>query len=172
MSVQDLFLLLQPFSWLFAVFFLAIPTIIWLLGRRYQNRVYAPVNSATRQLLSVLLYLVTIPGMFSVVLIAYTLFFSRQSLLQVNVVLYFLPVLSMITSLVLLSRFTPLKQIPGFERLYALMILLAIVFIIVLALYKMRLFIGFAGSFTSLVLTAVAVFFALRWALKKFFQGG
>jgi len=106
------------------------------------------------------------------ILLSYAIFFTQQNLLEVNATLYFLPILSMLSTLFIISH--KLKQsrlklnsLPGFKRISGLLILIAIVFIIVLALYKMRILVGFFGSLQSLAIIAIALFFIIKWAIKR-----
>ena len=118
---------------------------------------------------SVLVYMVCIPGIFSGVLITYTLFFTHGNLLQVNMLVYFMPIIAMIVTLALIKRKTAFKRLPGFDHLAGLMIVIGITFIILLLIYKTRIFIGFFSSIFSLLLFGVFLFILLKIGLKKLF---
>lgn len=150
---------------LFMAFLVAIPLLALITGffhqRRYGERGWP------RYFYSVLTYASTIPGVFSVSLIAYTLFFTRKNLLDVNVFVYFLPVVSMIITLMIIAKHAEFSKLPGFDRLSGLMTLLAITFAIVLFVYKSRIFIGFFGSMEYLLGLGAFVYLLLRWSVKK-----
>ncbi len=116
---------------------------------------------------SVLVYMVCIPGIISSVLIAYTLFFTHGNLLQVNVLVYFVPIMAMIVTLAIIKRKTAFKRLPGFDHLAGLMIVIGITFAILLMIYKTRIFIGFFSSVFSLLLFGVFLFIVLKIGLKK-----
>lgn len=150
-------------TWLLG-FFALVPAAAFLL-----SMVYRPLakRTATDYILSTLIYLAAVPGMFSSILVCYSLFFSRQDLLNVNVVLYFLPILTMAFVFVVIGRKADMNKLPGFDSLAGLMILLALVFGIVLALYKLRILIGFFSSMEGLVIIGAGIFALFKTGLAK-----
>jgi len=118
---------------------------------------------------SVLVYMVCIPGIIACVLIAYNLFFIHGNLLRVNVLVYFMPIAAMIVTLAIIKRKTDFKRLPGFDHLAGLMIVIGITFVILLLIYKTRIFIGFFSSIFSLVLFGIFLFILLRIGFKKIF---
>jgi hypothetical protein len=73
------------------------------------------------------IYAACIPGMFSVVLTVYALFFRNLDLLGVNVLVYFLPIASMAATLLSTRRAVQsFDEVPGFGRLSGLMIMLGL----------------------------------------------
>lgn len=148
--------------------FAAPPLLAWLLSKchRYGSGGRPP----WRFLYSGLVYLVCIPGLLAGVLVAYHLFFLRQNLLQVNLFVYFLPLLSMIGTLVLVGRQADWADLPGVDRLYALMVILVVTFGVTLAIQKTRIWIVFGGTIRSLLLIALGCFLLLKWASWKLFR--
>ncbi len=170
MSIQDFIGLLErihPLALLGA--FVFPPVAAWLLsllhGRGNGGR------NPWRYIHSLFVYLVCIPGMFSGVLIAYGLFFLRQNLLQVNVFVYFVPILSMILTLAVVGRNASWDRLPGVDRLYALMVVLVITFSVTLAIQKTRIWIFFGGSVKILIIIAVVCFILLRLSMRRLFRG-
>lgn len=135
--------------------FAALPLLSWLwgfLGRK------DPVRSPFRQGYSTLVYLSCVPGMFSAVLVAYTLFFTKENLLDKNALVYLAPLASMGLTLSLIRSRISFADIPGFGRLSALMALLAVSFGLALAIDKARIFVGFFGSIDRLFLLVGGIF--------------
>lgn len=163
MSIQELFSYLGPFSKLISIYFLVVPMGAWFLSYWHKK---SPQKILAISLSS-LVYCVSIPAIFALILLSYSLFFTRQNLLEVNVLVYFLPIISMLLSLFVISRYVLLKTLPGYKRMSGLMVLISIVFILLIVLYKMRILIGFFGSLPSLVIIAVILFFILKWAIKR-----
>jgi|CXWL01.1.fsa_nt_gi hypothetical protein len=120
---------------------------------------------------SVLVYLACVPGMIAAVLTAYTLFFVRANLLDVNLAVYGLPILSMILVLVIVRRRIAFDAIPGFDRLSGLLLTVALSFAIALAIQKMNIWVVFGGSVGMLLLLALAIFLAMSWAGRMLFGG-
>lgn len=119
---------------------------------------------------SILIYLVSIPGVISAVLIGYSLFLVRQNLLEVNFLVYFVPVISMGLSFFLIGRRVSFDRLPGFGRLSGLMIMIGLSFLVVLVLFKLRIIIGFFASMESLVVIGIAVFAMFKYASAKLFK--
>ena len=124
-------------------------------------------DTRLRHVYSVLTYISAISGTFSISLIAYALFFTRTNLLDVNFFIYFLPLISMIVTLMIIGKQAEFSRLPGFDRLSGLITLLFITFAIILFVSKSRIFIGFFGSMQSLLGLGLCVYFLLRWSLKK-----
>ena len=92
----------------------------------------------------------------------YALFFLQQNLLQVNVVVYFLPILSMVVTLILIRRQVYWDDLPGVDRLFAFIVLVTMAFLIVLALVKLRIWVIFGGSMFTLFIMAVICYLVLK----------
>jgi len=121
-------------------------------------------RSPWRYVYSVLIYAVCVPGVGAAVLTAYTLFFTRESLLDKDLLVYLLPIVSLAVTLPLIRRSVSFDAVPGFDRLWGLLVLIAITFGILLAIHKTFIGIFFGGSFTLLVALGVAVFALLERA--------
>jgi hypothetical protein len=126
-------------------------------------------NAPWKYLYSVLVYLACVPGTFAAVLTAYTLFFSKENLLDVNPLVYFFPIVSMIVTLVFIRKVVAFDLIPGFERLSGLMVMIACSFAIALAVQKTRIFLFFGGSIIWLITLAAGVFALLKWGAYTLF---
>lgn len=108
--------------------------------------------------------------MAAAVLTAYALFFGQQNLLDVNLTVYGLPLLTMGLTLLLISRAVSFAEIPGFDRLTGLMVLIAISFALTLALARTRIWLFFGGSITKLVLLVGGLFALLKWGAYMAFR--
>src|SRR5439155_8979048 len=77
--------------------------------------------------------------------------------------IYFLPIATMIATLLLIRRNVDFEAVPGFDRLSGLMTLLACSFALALAVHRTRLFVGFFGSIHMLFALAAGIFALLKW---------
>ena len=82
------------------------------------------------------------------------------------------PILSMVATLMLAARAVNLDEVPGFDRLWGLMVLLGVSFGIALAITKTRLWILFGGSILTLFLIAAFAFALLKWGAHLLFRRG
>lgn len=147
----------------------AVPVVSFLVG--ISHRSGEGRNAPWKFAYAVLVYLACIPGIFAAVLTAYTLFFSSESLIDANLLIYFLPITTMVVTLVLIRKRVSFDDVPGFDRLSGLMVLMACSFAIALAIHKTRIFIGFFGSVEMLFVLAAGVFALLKWGGFMLFRG-
>ncbi len=148
--------------------FVALPLATWLCGRLHGqgNGGAAP----WKYFYSVLVYLACVPGLFAAVLTAYTLFLSHENLLDVNPLVYFLPIVSMIVTLVFMRKNVSFDQVPGFDRLSGLMVMIGCSFALALAIQKTNIWLFFGGSIEKLFLLAGGIFALLKWGTYALFR--
>jgi hypothetical protein len=169
MTVRELILWLgrNP-TWL--VGFLAALPALGLILPLFHGKHKGNLNP-WRYVYSLITYLTCLPGMLAAILIGYSLFFSRENLLDANFLVYFGPPISMLATLMLLSKQVRFDALPGFDRLSGLMILIGGSCAIVLLISKLFIGIFFAGSVVQLLAVATAVFLLLKWAAHALFRG-
>jgi hypothetical protein len=125
--------------------------------------------SPWKYIYSVVVYWVCVPGLFAAMLLAYLLFFQNANLMKLNLLIFFLPVISMAVTLLLIkANIVSFDEIPGFERLSGLMVMLGVSFAIAFALHRMHFGIFFFGDLGSLVVIALVAFGLLKWGLARF----
>ncbi|MEW5724058.1 MAG: hypothetical protein AB1896_13190, partial [Thermodesulfobacteriota bacterium] len=99
MSIEELLGRLQQIDlWLLLVLFLAPPVLVPVLGLLHRGGDGG--RNPWRYFYSLLVFWASLPGVLACLLTAYSLFFIRRNLLEVNVILYFFPIASMIVTLV------------------------------------------------------------------------
>ncbi|AXT52690.1 hypothetical protein D1818_18355 [Aquimarina sp. BL5] len=122
-----------------------------------------PIN----YLYGILIYAVTIPGLLALVLLLYSFFFLKTNLLQLDLVTYFVPLISLIITLVIINKTIPMSQIPGFGKLSGLFIIVIITFIITYILQRMFFGVFFVGRFQYLIVFFLALLFGLKIAWDR-----
>ena len=169
MTISDLAAVLAAHPWPIVILFCGLPPVAYLFGKLHGEG--RGRQAPYKYVYSVLIYASCVPAMFVAVLLAYMLFFLRANLMEVNVLVYFLPLLSVIVTVAIIRRFVELAEIPGFGRLAGLMVLLGVTFGVTLAIMKTRIWVFFGGSLWALLLIAIAVFGLLQWSLGKLMGG-
>jgi hypothetical protein len=148
--------------------FAALPVLAWIVGW-----IHGPgrgLVSPWRFVYSGLVYLACVPGVGAAVLTAYTLFFTHENLLDQNVLVYVLPVASMAVTLGIMSRRVSFKEIPGFDRLSGLMVLIAITFVLLLVVRRTWIGLFFGGSIATLLVLGAGLFALLKWGAYALFR--
>ena len=168
MSTRE-FIQMAGLHWLLLLaVFLAAPLAAWLCGVAHGKGCGG--NAPWKYVYSALVYLACVPGTFAGVITAYTLFFTRQNLMDVNPLVYFLPIVSMVATLVLIHKNVSFDLVPGFDRLAGLMVMIACSFAFALAIQKTKIWIVFGGSIGGLFLLAAGVFALLKWGVYMLFR--
>lgn len=146
---------------------LALPPVLALLAMAGGRDPLG--QSPRRYLFSALVYLVAVPGMLATVVTAYVLFFQNADLLQLDILVYFAPIATMILTLVLIGRTTPLSNVPGFGRIGGLMLMLGASFAAALIIQRTRIWVVFAGGLGSLLLLGLGLYLAIRIGAARLF---
>lgn len=168
MTINDLIKLASGHLLALVIFFVAPPVIAWICGAIHGRGNGG--NAPWKYVYSVLVYLVCIPGLLASVLTGYQLFFQRADLLNVNIAVYFLPIISMIVTLIFIHKTVNFENVPGFDRISGLMVMIGCSFVIALAIEKTRIWIMFHGSIAMLFALAAGVFALLKWGTYMLFR--
>ena len=168
MTTNDLVQLANGHLLALLIFFVLPPVIAWLCGLAHGRGNGG--NSPWKYIYSVLVYLVCIPGLFSSVLTGYTLFFVRGNMLNVNLAVYVLPIVSMIVTLILIHKTVDFENVPGFDRISGLMVMIGCSFVIALVIDKTRIWILFHSPIATLFVLAAGIFALLKWGTYMLFR--
>lgn len=168
MTTQDLIDLAADHWFVLSIWFVAIPLLTWVIGFFHRNRSKDLGNWC--YVYSAFGYFTCLPGIMAAVLTAYSIFLLKQNLLQANLTVYVLPIVSMGVTLGLIRSRVEFTHIPGFDRLIGLMTLVAVTFLLVLAIEKTRIWLFFSGSITRLIGLVVGIFALLKWSAYALFR--
>ncbi len=118
---------------------------------------------------SALVYLVCIPGIFAISLNIYMFLFDRGKVLETDVLMQILPVLSMIVTLLIIKNNVALDQIPGFKNVSGLMIMIFAVFALMWGLDRTRIFVvAFVNiPFYFIALIFIGLLLAVRFGWSR-----
>lgn len=122
-----------------------------------------------RYLYSFLLYAACVPGIFSAVLFVYSLFFTAEDLLDVNLTVYLVPVVAMVVTIGLMRRSVDFKSVPGFNRLTGLITMIAVAFIVAIVLRSLRVWLFFGASLAWFFGLSVGIFLLFNWGGRLLF---
>ena len=166
MTLSQLFSSISQNPWPAIIYFILLPVIAWLIGIvangsrdvKFWSLIYA-----------ILVYAVCIPGIFAVTLNIYLFLFERQSIWQANVVLQFLPVISMAITLMLIKSKIPFSQIPGFGKISGFLTLIAALIGTMWFFDRIRLVAFTYVPFSVILIGFVLTLLAIRFAWSKLF---
>src|SRR3569623_1373525 len=122
MTINDLIHLANGHVLALVLFFLAPPVAAWLCGVMHGRGNGG--NAPWKYVYSVLVYLECLPGVMACVMTGYELFFQHADLLKVIIAVYFLPIVSMIVTLIFIHKTVNFENVPGFDRISGLMVMI------------------------------------------------
>lgn len=166
MTLREFFVYVGNHPQVVVIFFAALPLVALLLGLApREQRGQAPLH----YLYSLLIYLVTAPGLFVLSLILYGILFERQSLLDLNIYSQVLPIVSMILTLSIIRKDVDLRYVPGFEKLSGLMVLISAVLGLLWIVDRTRIFAILSLRFEHVVLIFIGLLVVLRFGFRQAF---
>lgn len=168
MTFRDLVQIVNHHPWLVVGFLAAVPLLAVLFGLFHKKSEGG--LSPWKYMYSVLIYVSCFTGVFAILLTCYTLFFTDESLLDASLNVYFLPILSMIGTLLLIRRNVTFDEIPGFDQLSGFLVLIGVTFGILLAVQKTRIWLLFGSSFFTLLVVIAVLFLVLKWSTDLIFR--
>ena len=169
MTLQQLFDWIGQNPTLVIIFFIGLPILSFAMTWVTAEHSY---KAPWKFLYSALIYAVCIPGIFATMLVAYTLFFENKSLLDVNLFVYFLPIVSMFATLLILSRKLQLEYIPGFDKISGLVFMIVAASMVIFLLSRMRIWTVFVGSIWHLFGLFAVLLIIFRVGFKRLFAKG
>jgi len=164
MTAQDIINWFSTHPNLILAYFITL-IILSLIGLLLVNE--SNYKSPINYVYTGIIYAITIPGLLSFILLLYSFFFLKTNLLQVDLLMYFTPIVAMIITLVIVNKTVPMSKIPGFNRLSGLFILVIITFIITYILQRMFFGVFFIGKFQYLILFFIILLISLKFAWNK-----
>ena len=124
MTLQDLFNLVAENPKYVVFYFAILPLAALLAGALDNDRGHVlPWN----YIYSFLIYAVSVPGLFALTLNVYQFLFERTRVMDVDLILQVLPIVSMVMTLLIIRRNVDLDYIPGFDKLSGLLMIITAV---------------------------------------------
>lgn len=124
--------------------------------------------SPWKYVISALVYLACIPGMFAFTLNIYLFVFERQSIFDTNLYTQVLPIITMFLTLYFINQNISLKDVPGFGKVSGLMLVLMSVFLFMWFMEKTRLIIFSYLPIQYIFLAFGVLLIAIRYGFKMF----
>ncbi len=156
-SFQDLINALSPYRLPLLLAMVAIPLVSYGVGQMLKG----VSEKSCGWFLSVMIHLTVIPGICMSLAVCYLMFITRANMLaDVDIVLYFGPVLCMAATLVAISKVMRFSDIPGFDRIGGLIMVTGLSFGMVFFLSRLHFMVAAFTSIWTFVIGFI-VFFAL-----------
>jgi hypothetical protein len=148
-------------------YFVALPSTAFLSNIFSKGESH---QTPWKYLYSGLIYLASIPGIFAITLSAYLFLFERQSIMDTNLFTQIFPVLCMMLTLWLVSRNISLQEVPGFDKLGSLIVIITALISMMWILEKTRIIIFSFMPFYQFILLFIAFLIFIRWSWNRLFS--
>ena len=148
--------------------FVAVPLTAFLasiFGRK------EGAKSPWKELYTILVYLTSIPGIFAITLNLYLFIFERRSIMDIDIFTQIVPILSMIVTLWLIRKNVRFEEIPGFDKLGGLIMLIAAIIILLWIIEKTHIFAITIIPFYFFIILFIILLIMIRFGWKRFYTG-
>jgi hypothetical protein len=146
-------------------YFLLIPIlaiIVGLIGRGEGHL------SPWKYIYSILIYLVSVPGIFAVCLNIYFFLFQRGDIMQTNVYFQILPIVSMVSTIFLIRRNVELAYVPGFDKISGLWFMLFVSMFLMWFIEKIHIVVFSYLPFQYLLAVFMGLFILIYVGWRRF----
>jgi hypothetical protein len=126
-------------------------------------------TSPWKYIYSFIIYLVAIPGLFALTLNVYLFLFEKRSVMEMDLILQVLPIISMILTLLVIRNNMEMRYIPGFNKLSGLLMLITAVLGLMWIVDRTRLIAFIQLRFEFVILIFVALLLMMRFGFKRAF---
>ncbi len=167
MTLQEFFRLLGENPSYILLYFSMIPFTAILSGMMGRGEGHL---SPWKYLYSMLIYLVCVPGIFAFTLNVYLFLFERRSVLDSDIYTQILPIISMIATLLIIRKNVSYRDIPGFEKLSGLVMMILATFAFMWLLDKTRIYVFSYVPFWQAILIFAGLFLLIRFGWSRFIQ--
>ncbi|MCB0691040.1 MAG: hypothetical protein KDC16_05325 [Saprospiraceae bacterium] len=167
MTLADFLNALNQNPTLSIFFFVVTPLtalLAWIFGNGESN------ISPWKYLYTILVYSALIPGIFAFILNIYLVVFKHESIMNFNLYTQILPIVSMVVSLWLISRNARFDDIPGFNRLSGLFVLLISFMLLLWILDRMQIFVISFMPFHYFIILLILILVVIRISAKRIFK--
>lgn len=165
MTLQDFFNFIGNHHQYTLGFFIIIPVLALLIGFIGGTADHKPPYN---YMYTVLIYLISIPGIFAVGLNVYFFLFQRRDIMQTDLFLQVLPVVSMVVTIAIMRNNINLDFVPGFNKISGLWLMLFTTMFLMWFLEKIQIIVFSYLPFQYLLGFFAVLFFAIYLGWRKF----
>ncbi len=167
MTLGDFFEALSANPSIVCFLFVAVPLTAFLASIFGKDE---GAKSPWKELYTILIYLTSIPGIFAITLSVYLFLFERQPILDSNIYTQILPIVSMVVTLWLIRKNVSFEEIPGFDKLGGLIMIVATLIIFMWILEKTHIYAITIIPFSYFIIFFIILLVIIRFGWKKMYS--
>jgi len=169
MTLEELFQQIAENPAYIIFYFSIIPFAAFLAGLLGKGEGHM---SPWKYLYSALIFLVSIPGIFSVTLSVYFFLFEKRPIMQTDVFTQIIPVLSMVFTLLAIRKNVNLDYIPGFDKMSGLITMITASLAIMWFIDRTRIWVVSYVRFELVIGFFIVLLILIRFGWKRILGGG
>lgn len=169
MTLEELFQQIAENPAYIIFYFSIIPFAAFLAGLLGKGEGHM---SPWKYLYSALIFLVSVPGIFSVTLSVYFFLFEKRPIMQTDVFTQIIPVLSMVFTLLAIRKNVNLDYIPGFDKMSGLITMITASLAIMWFIDRTRIWVVSYVRFEVVIGFFIALLIIIRFGWKRILGGG
>lgn len=167
MTLGDFFKALSDNPSIACFLFVAVPLTALLASIFGRNE---GAKSPWKQLYATLVYLTSIPGIFAITLNVYLFLFERQPIMETNIFTQILPIASMLLTLWLIRKNVSFEEIPGFDKLGGLIMIITVIIIVMWFLEKTHIYAITVVPISFFLILFVILLVVIRLGWKRMYS--
>jgi len=169
MTLEELFQQIAENPAYIIFYFSIIPFAAFLAGLLGKGEGHM---SPWKYLYSALIFLVSVPGIFSVTLSVYFFLFEKRPIMQTDVFTQIIPVLSMVITLLAIRKNVNLDYIPGFDKMSGLITMITASLAIMWFIDRTRIWVVSYVRFEVVIGFFIVLLILIRFGWKRILGGG
>lgn len=169
MTLEELFQQIAENPAYIIFYFSIIPFAAFLAGLLGKGEGHM---SPWKYLYSALIFLVSVPGIFSVTLSVYFFLFEKRPIMQTDVFTQIIPVLSMVFTLLAIRKNVNLDYIPGFDKMSGLITMITASLAIMWFIDRTRIWVVSYVRFEVVIGFFIVLLILIRFGWKRILGGG
>lgn len=127
--------------------------------------------SPWKYLYAALIFLVSVPGIFSVTLSVYFFLFEKRAILQTDLYTQIIPIISMVVTLLTIRKNVNLDYIPGFDKISGLITMITATLAIMWFIDRTRIWVISIVRFEVVIGFFILLLIIIRFGWKKVLGG-
>jgi len=164
MTVKELFEFVGQNPNYVLIYFIGLPIIAGITGLLGDDKCD---RSPWKEIFMFIIYGVMIPGIFALFFNLYLFLFERESILNFDILIQILPIVSMIITLFVIRRYVSFDRIPGFDKISGLIMVISSIIIMLWFADRFRIIAFTYMPFHYLIFIFIGLLIAINYGLRK-----
>ncbi len=164
MTVKELFDFIGNNPNYILIYFIGIPILAGITGMLGDDKCN---RSPWKEFFMIIIFAVMIPGLFALFFNLYMFLFENNSILNYDIFIQILPVISMIATILIIRKYVSFNEIPGFDKISGLIIVISGLIFFLWVVDRFRIIAFTYMPIQYFLIIFILLIIAINWGLKK-----